>query len=107
MQFRHRLYTTVLTAGALAVIAVCYSSSYSFHYKGDFPTDPPIADPITPLPDSPALKYPVSDRQGDFVTDPVKNPFYLPDPSNIVKDVEYDPTTGKYIVTETVGGVNI
>ena len=106
MQLRHRVYTTILTAGALAVIAVCYSSSYSFHYKGYFPTDPPVASPTPPLPDS-GLKYPVSDRKGDFVTDQVKNPFYLPDPSNIVKEVQYDPATGKYIVTETVGGVNI
>jgi len=89
---------------------VGYSSSYNYHFAGKFPAGFDAPDPLVtpmPLPDSSELKYPITDRQGDFVTNPVNNPFYLPDPSNIKKDVEYDPTTGKYILTETVGGENI
>lgn len=61
------------------------------------------------LPDSTAgdtsikLKYPIKDRQGNFVGDENKNPFYLDDPSNIQKNVEYDPATNQYIITETIG----
>ena len=53
-------------------------------------------------PDS--LKYPIKDRNGDFVTDPVNNSVDLDDPANIVKTVEYDPETKLYVVRETVGG---
>lgn len=69
----------------------------------------PVAAEPSPLPDSPSstLKYPIKEHSGDHVTDKPKDPFYLPDPSNIKKDVEYDPTTGKYVVTEKVGDQNV
>jgi hypothetical protein len=53
----------------------------------------PVAAEPSPLPDSPSstLKYPIKEHSGDHVTDKPKDPFYLPDPSNIKKDVEYDP----------------
>jgi cell surface protein SprA len=95
-----------LTVSALAVIVAGYSSVFKLGFKEHFPSqDPEVA--IPPPPDSGNLKYPIQDRTGDFVTNPPNNPFYLPDPPNIVKNVEYDPVTGKYIVTETVGGQNI
>ena len=105
MQIRHRIYTTILTISALAVIAAGYSSSYSYRYKGSFPAG--YRDPDDPADTPVDLKYPVQDRQGDFVTDKPKNSFYLPDPSNVKKDVEYDPATNRYIVTEKVGGEDI
>ena len=46
---------------------------------------------------------PIKDRQNDFVTDPSKNPFDLKDPSIIEQNVEYDPATGQYIITEKIG----
>jgi cell surface protein SprA len=40
-------------------------------------------------------------------TDPfnggVYNPFDLKDPANVIKDIEYDPVTGQYIITEKIG----
>ncbi|MEL6926574.1 MAG: hypothetical protein AAFO94_21210, partial [Bacteroidota bacterium] len=46
---------------------------------------------------------PFKERYNDFVTDPSKNPFDLKDPSIINQDVEYDPATGNYIITEKIG----
>ena len=102
MRIRQGIYTSILIVSALAVIVVGYSSAFKYGFKWQASAEAPAL-----LPDSGDLKYPLKDRQGDFVTDKPNNPFYLPDPSNIVKNVEYDPTTGKYILTETVGGQNI
>lgn len=60
---------------------------------------------VAPPPDS--SKHTVKDREGDHISNPKKDPFLLPDPANIKKDVEYDPETGKYLVTEKVGDQNI
>jgi len=49
---------------------------------------------------------PLKDRTGDFVSDPPTNPFDLKDPGTIEKTVEYDPETGRYIVTERIGEFN-
>ncbi len=54
-----------------------------------------------------SLKYPIKDRNGDYITDPVNNSVDLDDPSNVVKTVEYDPETKMYIVRETVGGFSV
>lgn len=48
---------------------------------------------------------PVEDREGDFLTSPQNNPFDLKDPAAIQQQVEYDPTTGNYIITETINGM--
>ncbi len=45
---------------------------------------------------------PLKDRQGDFITDKNKNPFDI-NTSLITQDVEYDPITGNYILTEKIG----
>ena len=66
---------------------------------------PSILQPTISEPED-SIIYPIEDRQGDFVTDPNNsNPFNLDDPEAIEKQVEYDPETGTYIVTETIGGV--
>jgi cell surface protein SprA len=49
---------------------------------------------------------PISERKGDFLTEPNINPFDLKDPPIIEKKVEYDPTTGQYIVREVIGDFN-
>ena len=46
---------------------------------------------------------PITDRYGDFITDPSNNPFDLDDPSIIDRNVEYDPLTGLYNITERIG----
>lgn len=45
----------------------------------------------------------IKERYGDFITDPKKNPFDIKDPKSIEKNVEYDPLTDRYIVTERIG----
>jgi cell surface protein SprA len=57
--------------------------------------------------DSDKLKYPIKDREGNFVTDQPDNPFYLKDPPAIQQSVDYDPTTGMYVVTEKVAGSDV
>jgi cell surface protein SprA len=106
MKLRHRIYTVILTVSALAVIVVGYSNVFRYGFKEQFPAQEPEPAAIPPGPGD-SLKYPLKDPIGDFVTDKPNNPFYLPDPANIVKDVEYDPTTNKYIITEKVGGEDI
>lgn len=66
--------------------------------------------PLLPLAeDSPQinLKYPLKEREGDFITDQPNNPFYLKDPPAIEEKVEYDPETGMYVVTEKVAGQHV
>ena len=46
---------------------------------------------------------PVSERYGDYISNPANNPFDLRDPSIIEKEVNYDPETGNYIITEKIG----
>ncbi|MEK7255639.1 MAG: cell surface protein SprA, partial [Bacteroidota bacterium] len=46
---------------------------------------------------------PIQDRRGDFVTDPNKNPFDLKDPVGVEQNIEYDPVSGQYIITEKIG----
>ncbi|ATL47307.1 cell surface protein SprA [Chitinophaga caeni] len=50
-----------------------------------------------------SLKFPIQDRRGTGVTDPVKNAIDLKDPSIITKTVEYDPVTKTYTVKERIG----
>ncbi len=46
---------------------------------------------------------PVTERFGDHISNPANNPFDLRDPSIIEKEVNFDPTTGTYIITEKIG----
>ncbi len=46
---------------------------------------------------------PIQDRTGDFISSPGNNPFDLNDPSNVTQEVEYDPETGLYLITEKIG----
>lgn len=66
--------------------------------------EPPIEDGNNPPVD---LQYPIQDRQGDHVTDDDDNPFLLNDPKSVVKEVEYDPETDQYIITEKMDGRDI
>ncbi len=46
---------------------------------------------------------PIEDREGDFINNDESNPFDLEDPPSIEKEVEYDPETDQYIITEKLG----
>ena len=61
--------------------------------------------PESPSSPPDSIIYPIEDRDGDFISNPQHNPFDLDDPPDIEKEVEYDPETGTYIITETIGGV--
>lgn len=104
MIFKNKLTTGSIAAILLGVILFGYArenKTVFYNYISAYKQQ--AAAPI----DSPDLKYPIAPQTGDHITDKKDNPFYLPDPKNVVKDVEYDPASGKYIVTEKVGGVNI
>ncbi|HKK77421.1 MAG TPA: cell surface protein SprA [Saprospiraceae bacterium] len=45
----------------------------------------------------------ITDRPGNSIFNNSSNPFDLNDPTAIEKTVEYDPTTGQYIVSEKIG----
>lgn len=61
-----------------------------------------IADSTSAPPDS--IRYPLEDPAGDFVTTPNNNPFDFDTPTGIEQKIEYDPETGQYVITETIGG---
>ncbi len=42
-------------------------------------------------------------RYDDYITQPSSNPFDLKDPSIVEQNVEYDPVSGNYIITEKIG----
>ncbi len=54
---------------------------------------PPVVDTLPPI----------RDRQGDFINDRPSSPFDLKDPKDVEKNVEFDPVTGRYIITERIG----
>ncbi|MBC6492527.1 cell surface protein SprA [Flavihumibacter stibioxidans] len=61
-----------------------------------------IADTSSPVaPDT--MRFPLKDRRGDAISQPVRNPFDLKDPSNIRQTVEYDPETRQYFIVEKIG----
>jgi len=75
---------------------------YSLNYYYEFPDSndkdkPPTVD----------LPYPIEDRSGDHVTGSSNNPFELKDPPGVEKNIEYDPETDTYIITERVDGRDV
>jgi len=53
------------------------------------------------------LHYPFSDQGAyPFTTSGLSSPLYLQNPSNIQSQVIYDPLTGKYVFSETIGRWN-
>ena len=55
---------------------------------------------------TPTDTIPLQDRKGNWVEDPNHNPFDLLDPEEVTKDVQYDPATDSYILTEMIGNEN-
>ncbi|MCB0650106.1 MAG: cell surface protein SprA [Saprospiraceae bacterium] len=46
---------------------------------------------------------PPAPRYEDFINGAGNNPFDLQDPAAVEQQIEYDPATGNYIITETIG----
>ncbi len=51
-----------------------------------------------------SVHFPISDKRGDFLSDPSKNPFEFHDTSVLKRRVEYDPANKNYYITEMVAG---
>ena len=103
MRVKQKIFSSVVAIGCIGLIYAASSGNKHLPFRNLFPAIPaPLVEP-----DSPKLKYPMKDREGDFITDKPNDPFYLKDPPAIVQDVEYDPTTGMYVVTEKVAGQDV
>jgi cell surface protein SprA len=50
-----------------------------------------------------SLRFPISDRRGDGLSDISNNPFDLGDTTLIKRSVEYDPATRQYYIVEKIG----
>lgn len=50
-----------------------------------------------------SLRFPINDRRGDRYSWQKHNPFDLSDTSIIKQDIQYDPKTNRYYITEKVG----
>lgn len=51
----------------------------------------------------PSDTVPIKDRKDNFIAAPKPNPFDVRDPKAIDKKVEYDPTSGNYLINERIG----
>lgn len=92
-----RLATWFVFTG-VSSLAFFLSSPLSF--AGGHNLDDPYEVTMT---ESVTDTIPLEDRQNDFINDPQRNPFDLNDPALVEKNVEYDPITDRYIITETIG----
>ena len=50
-----------------------------------------------------SLKYPITDRRGDKLSNPGRKSLDLKDPANIKDSIEYDPKTKQYYIIEKIG----
>ncbi|HWB65194.1 MAG TPA: cell surface protein SprA, partial [Chitinophagales bacterium] len=121
MRGTKKIFSWVAAAVGISILYAAYAGT------GKLPFLPPVPVPMDPVaptgPTGPTgatgstgstgstgpvqLKYPMKDRQGDFVTGQQQDPFYLKDPPAVQESVDYDPATGMYVVTEKVGGQDV
>ncbi|MDB5281164.1 MAG: sprA, partial [Bacteroidota bacterium] len=101
---------------ALSCFAVLFTAAYAGGKRqpipyvplpSEMPGEPGPTGPTGPTGTTGPMKDPMHDRTGDFVTDKQTDPFYLKDPPVMVEDVEYDHTTGMYVITEKIGGKDV
>lgn len=52
-----------------------------------------------------SLHYPLQDRRGDWLSWNYYNPFDIADTSIIKQEIEYDPVTKQYYITEKIGDI--
>lgn len=105
-----------LLAGAAFLVLMLSLTARSHYYSGlleplnfyyNFPPEDSTNNEKPKDEQQIKLQFPIQDREGDHVTDSEENPFNLKDPSAIKKEVEYDPETGMYIITEKMDGRDI
>jgi len=98
---KYKFVSVAICSIAMAAMITGYANKSAYRYRPTMlsHTRLPAADSSKPV----KTKYPMKDRQGDFVTGQPKDPFYLKDPKNVVQSIEYDPTSGRYILTEKIG----
>jgi len=99
---KQKIFASVIAVSCIGVLFASYSGKRTLRMRNYL-----LEAPVPAEPDSPSLKYPMKEREGDFVTDKSKDPFYLKDPKAIEQNVEYDPATGMYVVTEKVAGQDV
>jgi len=83
------------------VLAVYICCGWVNALATDYNLSNPYEDSYSSIQDTTPV---IAPRQGDFINDKSDNPFELKDPKAIEQTVEYDPTTGLYLITEKVGG---
>ncbi|OQY03251.1 MAG: cell surface protein SprA [Bacteroidetes bacterium 4572_117] len=65
---------------------------------------PAVNDTI--VEDTTKLLYPFKDNSNPYAPKTQSSPLYLSNPSNIKTEVEYNPITGKYTISEKIGNFN-
>ncbi len=87
------------------LLSILFASGLAVHSRASpymrFGTMRPFLDTV---PGNDSLRFPISDRRGDKLTEPRRSPFDLKDPSNIKDSLVYDPKTKEYYVIEKIGG---
>ncbi|MCB0629689.1 MAG: cell surface protein SprA [Saprospiraceae bacterium] len=91
----------VLPIGLLLTCLAVLNISASAGDKGGL-GDPYAAEFVLALAVTDTVPPP-KERFGDYINDKNANPFDLNDPSAIEQNIEYDPATGQYIITEKIG----
>ncbi|MEQ1744543.1 MAG: cell surface protein SprA [Saprospiraceae bacterium] len=82
------------TAGLFSLAALyAYTSDATVVPHAAFPEEFSALDTLPPL----------NERKDDFMTGKPNNPVDLQDPKAVQKQVEYDPITDMYIITEKIG----
>ena len=99
----------VVGAGSLAMLSIIGSSNarvrpFRRSYEKWQPS-PPIDTPKTQK--EKPLRYKFKDNSGEApLVSPASGGVTLGDPSNVVTNVEFDPASGKYLVTQKIGSLD-
>jgi cell surface protein SprA len=113
LSFKLSKYLVVgaVSAALLSVIVGSDAKVSPYDHAGSFDADQPmmaVDTPEVPEEDSPIiLPYPYQDQStGDPLNYPNSGGLMLNNPSNVTTDVEYDPKTGNYNISQKIGGMN-
>jgi cell surface protein SprA len=102
MFFQRKLTSGLLWVTLLqGVVLLAFSSTAVANEKYSYPAFTTAVDTVKPNYDS--LHFPITDRRGDFLSNPNNNPYDLKTPPNIIDSVQYDPQTRLYTVYEKIG----
>ncbi len=93
-----RTMSRVVLPSSLVLLVAAVSVTTASSFSGSLRENPyapayTVADTLPPL----------EDRYDDFINDAGDNPFDLQDPDIVEQNVEFDPETGQYIITEKIG----